>query len=48
MATLLIQHARLLVSMDDDDHRWEDGGIYVVDNVIQQIGPTDQLPQHAD
>jgi cytosine/adenosine deaminase-related metal-dependent hydrolase len=48
MATLLVQHATQLVSMDDNDSRWEDGGIYVVDNVIQQIGPTEQLPQHAD
>ena len=48
MTSLLIQHAELLVSMDDDDHRWTDGGIYVVDNVIQQIGSTEQLPQFAD
>ncbi|MGB8348468.1 MAG: 8-oxoguanine deaminase [Ktedonobacteraceae bacterium] len=48
MASLLIQHAEMIVSMDDDDRRWEDGGIYVEDNVIRQIGPTDQLPQTAD
>src|SRR5579859_5111794 len=48
MASLLIQHADMIVSMDDDDRRWEDGGIYVEDNVIRQIGPTDQLPQMAD
>jgi len=48
MTSLLIQHAELLVSMDDDDHRWADGAIYVVDNGIQQIGTTDQLPQSAD
>ncbi|GAC1391898.1 MAG: 8-oxoguanine deaminase [Ktedonobacteraceae bacterium] len=48
MTSLLIQHAELLVSMDDNDARWTNGGIYVVDNVIQQIGPTDQLPQVAD
>ncbi len=48
MTSLLIQHAELLVSMDDDDHRWTNGGIYVVDNIIQQIGATDQLPQSAD
>jgi len=48
MASLLIQHASLIVSMDDDDTRWEDGGIYVEDNVIRQIGSTDQLPQTAD
>ncbi len=48
MTSLLIQHAELLVSMDDDDQRWQDGGLYVEDNVIQQIGPTDQLSQIAD
>ncbi len=48
MTSLLIQHAELLVSMDDDDQSWKDGGIYVEDNVIQQIGLTDQLPQYAD
>ncbi len=48
MSSLLIQHATLLVSMDDHDTRWSDGAIYVVDNVIQQIGSTEQLPQQAD
>src|SRR5712692_10664909 len=48
MTSLLIQHADLIVLMDDNDNRWIDGGIYVVDNVIQQIGKTDQLPQDAD
>jgi len=48
MTSLLIQHAALLVSMDDTDTRWTDGGIYVVENVIQQIGPTNSLPRQAD
>jgi len=48
MTSLLIQRAELLVSMDDTDSRWTNGAIYVVDNVIQQIGTTDQLPQSAD
>src|SRR5258708_34360241 len=48
MTLLLIQHAALIVSMDDADTRWTDGSIYVDGNVIQQIGPTDQLPQEAD
>ncbi len=48
MTSLLIQHAELLVSMDDDDKRWNDGAIYVEDNVIRQLGPTDQLPQSAE
>src|SRR5437660_10181163 len=48
MASLLIQHATLVVSMDDSDTHWTDGSIYVEGNAIQQIGPTDQLPQEAD
>jgi 8-oxoguanine deaminase len=48
MATLLIKHATLLVTMDDADTQWPDGAIYVVDNVIEQVGPTAHLPQHAD
>lgn len=48
MTSLLIQHADLIVSMDDHDTQWTDGGIYVVDREIQQIGQTNQLPQDAD
>lgn len=48
MTSLLIQRAALIASMDDDDTQWTDGSIYVVDNVIQQIGQMDQLPQDAD
>jgi 8-oxoguanine deaminase len=48
MGTLLVKNASMLVAMDDADSRWPDGGIYVVDNVIQQVGPTAQLPKEAD
>ncbi len=48
MTSLPIQHAALIISMDDADTRWTDGSIYVEENVIQQIGPTDQLPQEAE
>lgn len=48
MPSLLIQNAALIVSMDDNDTRWSDGAIYVIDNVISQIGPAQQLPQSAD
>src|SRR5215467_13392254 len=48
MTSLLIQHADYIVSMDDNDTQWIDAGIYIMDNVIQQIGPTDRLPQEAD
>jgi 8-oxoguanine deaminase len=46
--SLLIQHAAMIVTMDDQDTHWVDGGIYVEDYAIQQIGPTDQLPHAAD
>ncbi|HEX9989819.1 MAG TPA: 8-oxoguanine deaminase [Chloroflexia bacterium] len=48
MATLLVRHAALLVSMDDAGSRMPDGGLYVVDNLIKQIGPTSELPSEAD
>jgi cytosine/adenosine deaminase-related metal-dependent hydrolase len=48
VATLLIKHAALLITMDDADQRWEDGGILVTDNVISRVGPTAELPAQAD
>src|SRR2546430_1847324 len=48
MPSLLIRHATLLVAMDDADSRWADGGLYVEDNVIRQVGPTGELPGQAD
>jgi len=46
--SLLIKHAALIISMDDNDTRWTGGSIYVEDCVIQQIGPVDQLSASAD
>ena len=48
MPTLLLKHATLLATMDDADTRYDDGGLYAVDNVIQQVGPSAQLPASAD
>jgi 8-oxoguanine deaminase len=48
MPTLLVKHADLLVTMDDDQRRITDGGLFVRDNVIQQVGPTAELPADAD
>ncbi len=48
MSSLLIKHANLIVSMDDNDTRWEDGGIYVEENVIRQIGATEGLSADAE
>ena len=46
--TLLIKHAQVLVTMDDERREIADGAVYIRDNVIVQVGPTADLPQHAD
>ncbi len=50
MATLLLRHADILVTMDPDPEKRviKDGAIFVRDNVIEQVGPTDDLPSEAD
>ncbi|MEO0349799.1 MAG: 8-oxoguanine deaminase [Cyanobacteria bacterium P01_A01_bin.15] len=48
MSTLLIKHSRTLVTMDDQRQEIRDGGLYIQDNIIQQVGPTDTLPATAD
>jgi len=48
VTSLLIQHADVIVAMDDNDTRWTDASIYIIDNAIQQIGPAQQLPRIAD
>ena len=48
MATLLIRNARLLVTMDAQRREIADGAVFVRDNVIEAVGPTDALPKSAD
>ena len=48
MSTLLLKHADLLITMDDERHRIANGGLLVRDNFIEQVGPTADLPQTAD
>jgi len=48
MSTLLVKHAELLVTMNDDHLRIPGGGLFVRDNVIEQVGPTAELPSDAD
>jgi 8-oxoguanine deaminase len=48
MATLLIRHARLLVTMDDTRREIADGAVFVRGNVIEAVGPSAALPQSAD
>ncbi|NMB90653.1 MAG: 8-oxoguanine deaminase [Chloroflexi bacterium] len=48
MATLLVRNASLLVTMDDHRREVRDGGLFVQDGFIRQVGPTQELPQTAD
>jgi len=48
MTTLLVINASVLVTMDDDRSEIVDGGMYVVDGFITQVGPTKDLPSTAD
>ena len=48
MPTLLLRHASLVVTMDQERRQIEDGGLFVRDNVIEAVGPTAELPPQAD
>jgi len=48
MPTLLVTHAELLVTMDADQRCIPEGGLFIRDNVIEQVGPTSELPSAAD
>lgn len=48
MPTLLIRHASLLITMNNNHLTVPDGGLFVRDNVIEQVGPSAELPQSAD
>jgi 8-oxoguanine deaminase len=48
MSTLLVKHAELLVTMNDDHLRIPGGGLFVRDNVIEQVGLVAELPSDAD
>ncbi len=47
MTTLLVKHA-YIVTMDDHQREIPDGGLFVQDGFIDQVGPTDELPTEAD
>jgi cytosine/adenosine deaminase-related metal-dependent hydrolase len=48
LTTLLLKDAELLITMDDERRRIPDGGLFVRDHRIEQVGPTDELPAEAD
>lgn len=48
MSTLLVKHADLLVTMDDERRQIADGGLYAEDGIITQACLTADLPADAD
>ncbi|MEL6908927.1 MAG: 8-oxoguanine deaminase [Cyanobacteria bacterium J06629_2] len=48
MPTLLVKNIHTLVTMDDDRREIRRGALLVRDNVIEQIGTTEELPDTAD
>jgi 8-oxoguanine deaminase len=47
MSTLLIKHA-FLVTMDDHQSEYPDGGLFIRRGLIESVGPTSELPETAD
>lgn len=48
MPTLLVRHATILVTMDDQRREISDGGLYIRDGFIEHVGATSELPETAD
>ncbi|MER2598921.1 MAG: 8-oxoguanine deaminase [Caldilineales bacterium] len=48
MSTLLLKNADLLVTMDGERRRIVGGALFIRDQVIEQVGPTEALPELAD
>jgi 8-oxoguanine deaminase len=48
MPTLLVKNAKALIIMDDTRRRIPNGGLYVENGVIRQVGPTADLPSTAE
>jgi 8-oxoguanine deaminase len=48
MSTLLVKNAHVIVTMDADRREIPGGGLFVRDNMIEAVGPTQDLPSTAD
>lgn len=48
MPTLLIKHAHTLITMDDHRREIPDGGLFIRDGFIEQVGISSELPLTAD
>jgi cytosine/adenosine deaminase-related metal-dependent hydrolase len=45
---MLVQHADVLVTMDDHRREILDGGLFIQDGMVIQVGSTSELPDKAD
>jgi 8-oxoguanine deaminase len=48
MSTLLVKNADILITMDNRRRKIRGGGVFVRDHLIEQVGPTEELPTEAD
>jgi 8-oxoguanine deaminase len=48
MSTLLVRHADLVATFDEQRRELSDAGLFVRDGLIEQVGPTSELPARAD
>ncbi|PID86873.1 MAG: 8-oxoguanine deaminase [Chloroflexi bacterium] len=48
MSTLLIKNSTVLATMNDEGQEIVNGGLFIRDHVIEQVGPTPKLPETAD
>lgn len=48
MPTLLIRNATLIATFDDHRREIPDGGLFIRDGFIEQVGPSSELPKAAD
>ncbi|MEI6116986.1 MAG: hypothetical protein WCP99_20790, partial [Burkholderiales bacterium] len=46
--TMLVKNAAVMVTMDGTRREIKDGGIYIEDGIIKQVGPTSSLPATAE
>jgi cytosine/adenosine deaminase-related metal-dependent hydrolase len=48
MSTLLVKHAQVLATMDDERREIADGGLYIEDGFVRRVGTTAELEGSAD
>lgn len=48
MPTLLVRHAAILATFDDQRREIADAGLFIRDGFIEQVGPSSELPNSAD